>query len=98
MDKPVLDPEMVARHDRACHAMQTAVALDHERGSKDGTPKHLRVGVNSALCDLAALARLLIEKGVITWDEYQKAMTEEMEREVQRYRERLNLPDNVHLA
>jgi hypothetical protein len=49
------------------------------------TPKHLRVGVNSAFIANAALTRLLIEKGVFTMEEYVRAQADEMEREVQRY-------------
>ena len=86
------------RYLRACHAMQTAVALSIERHSTDTTPKHLRVGVNSAMCDSGALAKLLIAKKLIYEEEYFKAQADEMELEVQRYRTRLNLPDNVELA
>lgn len=86
------------RYNKAMHAMQTGVALELSRGSDSASPKHLRVGVNSALCDQSALARLLVEKGIMTWDEYGKSVADEAEREVQRYRERLNLPDNVELA
>jgi hypothetical protein len=79
------------RYRAALHAMQSGVAFEQARDGPggDGTPKHLRVGVNSALCDNAALARLLIEKGVFTLDEYEKAQADEMEREVERYRDRI---------
>lgn len=85
------------RYRAAAHAMQSGVALDHSRGSQDGTPKHLRVGVNAAMCEHAALAALLISKGVFTRDEYEAAVALEMEAEVARYRERLELPGNVEL-
>jgi hypothetical protein len=78
-----------ARYEAAAHAMQTGVALEMAAGSRDTESKHLRVGVNSALCDVTALARLLIEKGVITEEEYYKAEADEMEREVERYEKRL---------
>ena len=52
-------------------------------------PKHLRVGVNSAMCDHAALVRVLIAKGILTEDEYLEAVADEMEREQKRYEERL---------
>ncbi len=51
------------RYDAACHAMQSGVAADHQGGSDDGSPKHLRVGVNSALVSVAATGRLLIGQG-----------------------------------
>lgn len=89
----------VERWHAAAHAMQSGVALDHERnGAHDGTPKHLRVGVNVALCDHAALVRLLVEKGIFTEEEYAKAIADEMEREVERYRQKLGLGDNVRLG
>lgn len=78
------------RYARAAHAMQSGVAMEHGRGSQDGTPKHLRVGVNSALVNDAALARLLLAKGFITDAEYLEAVTVEMEDEVKRYETRLS--------
>jgi hypothetical protein len=92
------------RYHRALHAMQSGVAFEMARGggpgSGDTAEKHLRVGVNSALCDGAALARLLIEKGVFTLDEYEKAQADEMEREVERYRARIRKATgaDIHLA
>lgn len=68
------------RYLAACHAIQTGVAFEHSRGSEDGTPKHLRTGVNIAMCDHAALVKLLIAKGLFT---------DEAEEEVKRYEERL---------
>jgi hypothetical protein len=84
--------EDARRHKLASHAMQAGVALDHARGCQDGTPKQLRVGVNVALRDHASLVELLIAKGVITDDEYCKAIADGMEREVEAYEDRLNLP------
>lgn len=48
-------------------------------------PKHLRVGVNSAMADHGALVRLLVAKGVITDEEYVAAITEAVEQERDRY-------------
>lgn len=88
-----------ARYDAAAHAMQTGVAIEHEHGSKDGTPKHLRVGVNSAQVSAAALATLLIERGVFTLEDYTSACADAMEREADEYRERVRglLGPNVSL-
>jgi hypothetical protein len=80
----------VDRYELACHAMQSGVAADHALGSDDGSPKHLRVGVNSALVSVAAIGRLLIDKGVITHDEYDAAVADQMEREVHMYEARLS--------
>ena len=48
------------RYVKAAHAMQSGVAVCMERGTAETTPKHLRVGVNSAMVNDAAIARLLI--------------------------------------
>lgn len=68
------------------HAMQTGVATKMGIDPTDASPKHLRVGINSVMCDHAALARLLIQKGIFTEAEYEVAITEEMQREVERYK------------
>jgi hypothetical protein len=81
-------------HDRylaAAHAMQSGVAAEHGLGSNDGTPKHLRVGINSAHVAIAAIARLLINHGLFTLDEYTAAQADEMEAEKARYEERLGV-------
>lgn len=72
------------------HAMQTGVAFEQQHGSADGTPKHLRVGINSIAVNDAALVRLLMEKGLFTETEYWRAVVEEMQREVDRYTQRIN--------
>lgn len=74
----------------ACHAMQSGVAAKMNYDKSDTEPKHLRVGINSAMCDHAALARLLMQKGIITEAEYEAAITEEMQNEVKRYETWLN--------
>ena len=75
-------------YDQALHAVQSGVAFEHSKGSHDGTPKHLRVGVNSAQCGVSAIARLLIEKGIITLEEHDEAQRREMNEEVARYEDR----------
>lgn len=78
-----------ARYAKAAHAMQSGVAMEMNWHPEPTTPKHLRVGVNSAMSDHAALVRLLIAKGVFTEAEYVKGVADEMEREAERYRERI---------
>ena len=78
------------RYRDAVHAMQSGVAMEMQSGSNDTTPKHLRVGVNSALVDSAALAELLIAKGVITEAEYLETIAAGMEREAAAYEQRLS--------
>lgn len=82
---------MERTYEDALHAMQTGVAIEQGKGSDNGLPKHLRVGVNAAMCDHTGLVRLLISKGVITQDEYIQAITEEMNREVERYEKKLGV-------
>lgn len=74
----------------AQHAMQTGVAMEIELDNHSVQPKHLRVGINTALCDQAALVRLLITKGIISNDEYLDAIKEEMNAEVTRYEIKLS--------
>jgi len=70
----------------ACAAMQAAVGVVQNLNiNNEWTPKHLRVGVNSAMSDQGAIAQLLIAKGVFTEDEYAEAIAEGMRREVASY-------------
>lgn len=85
------------RYMRAAHAMQSGVAAEPDLS--DRTPKHLRVGINAVMSDQGGLAALLIEKGVFTADEYEKAIADAMEREVERYKrylsDKLGAPVNL---
>lgn len=78
------------RYRDAAHAMQSGVAMEMNHNPQPTDPKHLRVGVNVALCDLGSLAALLISKGVITPDEYAKALADGMEEEKRRYEEHVS--------
>ena len=90
MGKEVTEEEFLNLQTKLGHAMQSGVAMEHEMGSTDGTPKHLRVGVNMALNGEAALGKLLIDKGIITKEEYMEAHIAMMEQEVQIYEARLS--------
>ena len=73
-------------YEDAVHGMQTAVKFEQESlNSDDGSPKHLRVGVNNAMSDHAALAYLLIEKGLISDAEYREAVRLAANDELNRY-------------
>ena len=74
----------------ACHAMQSGVAAEMNFDPAPTEPKHLRVGVNSALVGTAALAGLLIAKGVITLEEYEAAQAAQMEAERDAYAARIS--------
>lgn len=76
-------------YQEACHAMQSGVAMMMNYESAETEPKHLRVGINSAMVNDAALVSLLVAKGIITMDEYAQAVTEEMNREAERYEQRV---------
>lgn len=82
---------------RMTHAMQSGVAMEQELDkngpgaqSDERTTKFLRVGINTAMCDHAALVKLLISKGIITDPEYLDAIATEMTEEVKRYERRLS--------
>lgn len=77
------------RYTAAAHAMQSGVAMMMQKGDTSTEPKHLRVGVNSAMSDISSLARLLIAKGVITEQEYFAAIADGMEREKAEYEARV---------
>lgn len=76
-----------ARYEAAAHAMQTGVKMEMELSPATSAtdPKHLRVGVNSAMADNAAIAALLIAKGIFTKEELAESLATEMEKEAQRY-------------
>jgi hypothetical protein len=87
--------DKIKEHARLSHAMQAGVALLMHQDPTETSPKHLRVGVNVALADQGALVKLLIDKGVITEDEYGDAIVAGMQREVDSYTERLTPPGST---
>lgn len=78
--------EDIERYFAAQHAMQCGVKVLMNLPCSDLSAASLRIGINTALCDSASLARLLIQKGLITKDEYEKAIADGMEQEVERYK------------
>lgn len=73
------------RYEAACHKMQSGVAAKYFYDTSDTTPKHVRVGINSAMVEAAALATILVDKGVCTEDEYFEALIAQMEVEANMY-------------
>ena len=65
--------------------MQSGVAFHQEADPSNKSPKHLRVGINSAHVSHAALARLLAAKGIITNDEYVEALIDQAKQEADGY-------------
>lgn len=82
--------EFLDEYGRLAHAIQTGVAYDHEYGSADGSPKHLRTGLACVMSDFGSMGRLLIAKGLITEAEYFEAMLDGLRREVATYEARLS--------
>jgi hypothetical protein len=74
----------------ASHAMQSGVAMEMNYKPEPTDPKHLRTGINAAMVDHGALVRLLINKGIITEEEYLDAIADAMEEEVKRYERHLS--------
>jgi hypothetical protein len=76
------------------HALQTGVAtiisLSQDLGDRaESSPKHLRVGVSNSLIEISALAQILMEKGIMTYEEYVDKKIEILKREVEDYEARL---------
>jgi hypothetical protein len=81
-------------YDNLMHAMQTGVKFLMEIVPTTVThgecsPKHLRVGVNSALIDSAAVATLCMRKGIFTEEEYTAALVEFATNDVKSYTKKL---------
>lgn len=74
--------EFMRREEELGHAIQSAVLYELELDRRNtvtvyavpetssGSPKHLRVGVNLAMDQHAALVKLLIDKGIIQESDY----------------------------
>jgi hypothetical protein len=90
-EKRIADYER--RYLEAAHAMQSGVATTISALGDNGAGadhKHLRTGINSAMVDSSALAGILISKGVISREEYMKALAEAMEAEKARFESSLS--------
>lgn len=82
--------QLLAEYEAAAHAMQSGVAAAQALSPRGGSPKDLRVGINAALVETGVLARLLIEKGVITEEEHAVALRDGMVAEKERYERSLS--------
>lgn len=82
--------EIKAECEELTHAMQSGVAMMMNFDPAETNPKHLRVGVNSALVNCGALAGLLIDKFIITEREYYTALRDKMQEEVESYKKLLS--------
>lgn len=65
-------------YEAAAHGIQTVKAMELSSGDPNAiskfTPKHMRTGIDLTKAEMAGFAALLINKGVITLEEYQEAM------------------------
>ena len=77
------EKEFMERNTALRHAIQTGVALT-TNGEQEDT-KHLRTGLNANMCEMTAVIKLLIDKGIITREEYFDYSIDILEREVARY-------------
>lgn len=83
--------KLKARYAAAMHAMQSGVAMEMEVDERRSAtePKHLRVGINSAMVNDYAMMMLFVKKGIITEREYLEAVVEAAEKEKTDYEARL---------
>jgi hypothetical protein len=72
------------------HRMQAGVAMRQHLDPMDGTPKYLRVGINTAKVEHGALVKLLVQKGLITDEEYLTAIADATEAEADQYEQELS--------
>lgn len=78
------------RYLRAMHAVQSGVKQKAEYARSETTPASLRVGVNASMVETAALQKLLIDKGIITWDEWYEYLANQAEHEKALYEAELS--------
>lgn len=71
------------RYEAAAHAIQSGVSFDPDPRQRES--KHLRVGINMRAVDHAALAALMIRKGIITEEEYFEELANQAEAELALY-------------
>ncbi|MEH2525854.1 MULTISPECIES: hypothetical protein [unclassified Bradyrhizobium] len=82
-------------YEQALHGIQSAIRFemsrsgipDDEHNPTSRMMKHLRVGIDMRAADHAAVAGLLIEKGIITEEEYLERMRLAANEELARYEE-----------
>ncbi|WP_454888672.1 hypothetical protein [Sphingobium indicum] len=86
-----MNDEQRQRYTAAAHAMQSGVEYLKGYQPRQVDPKHLRVGVNSAMVETSTLAQLLIAKGIITEDEFAEALIAQMQAEAGSYAKQLEI-------
>jgi hypothetical protein len=84
-----VSPELAREYQRLAHAVQSGIEYLKEYNPNLVNTKHLRTGIDLSKCEESALVRLLIEKGVITADEYFTKVNEVLKEEVKRSEKQL---------
>ncbi len=99
-EQPFDDEEeaFIKRHRDAQHAVQTGIRFEIEQGEAGPLQpqtarflKHLRVGINTAMCDHAALIEVLVDAGIIDRKKYLEKIAVVMEREKKRLEDTLGV-------
>lgn len=94
--------QVLTRYQEAQRAMRAGVTLRLDSEPVHVNPKSLRIDVNSAMVEHAALVGMLLDGGVFTKLQYFTALAEAMERERDSYRlwanRRFDTTTNVTLA
>jgi hypothetical protein len=76
------------------HAMQSGVKATMEaHGDTEvaaHSPKHLRVGINASMILGSAIVKTLVDKGLITWEEFRDNEIELLKNEVKMYEQQLS--------
>ena len=77
------------------HAMQSGVKavtdIEQDKGDTAAhSPKHLRTGVNASMILGSAIVKTLVEKGLITWEEFRDNEIELLKNEVAMYEQKLS--------
>lgn len=73
----------------AQHAMMTGVGYMMQYDNAESDLKHIRTGINTALANCEVIAKILIDKGIITQEEYFKECADAMEKERDSYKTKL---------
>lgn len=87
-----MSPEEFAEiYEAKMHAVQTGVAftLTHNAEAAQCKPKHLRVGINGARMENAALVKTLFDAGLISEEKLQENMIFFLDQEIASYEREL---------
>jgi hypothetical protein len=83
-----------SEYTKLLHAMQSGVKslmeVEDNKDTGETSPKHLRTGVNSALITSSALVKTLVDKGLITFEEFRDNEIELLQKDVKSYENKLS--------